>query len=156
VQVINLIVVQRVENRMKGGVPSVDGLQSGQGASHRNLRGDLADGWEMMNEQIGLHKENQARTVFHMIETMFRYCKHVVPSSYGQPRRMMVNSLMVQCKMVLSNHFDSSVLVTLIFGLRAWCSQSLAEPDGATSGPLRPNSQALRRCFRRILPRPSG
>jgi hypothetical protein len=51
---------------MKGGVPSVDGLQSGQGASHRNLRGDLADGWEMVNEQIGFHKEKQARTVFHV------------------------------------------------------------------------------------------
>ncbi len=42
---------------MKGGVPSVDGLQSGQGASHRNLRGHLTDGWEMVNEQIGFHKE---------------------------------------------------------------------------------------------------
>lgn len=52
-----IIVVQRVENRMKGGVPSVDGLQSGQGASHRNLRGHLTDGWEMVNEQIGFHKE---------------------------------------------------------------------------------------------------
>jgi hypothetical protein len=51
---------------MKGGVPSVDGLQSGQGASHRNLRGDLADGWEMVNEQIGFHKEKQASTVFHI------------------------------------------------------------------------------------------
>lgn len=129
---------------MKGGVPSVDGLQSGQGASHRNLRGHLADGWEMVNEQIGFHKEKQARTVFHIDRDHVPLCIHVVFELW-QPLHVVVDSLMeLQCKMVLSNHFDSSVLVTLISG------QSLTEP---TPGP---NSQALRRRFRRISLRPSG
>lgn len=72
--------------------------------------------------RLAFIKKSKQGQCFILIEMMFRFAI-TSSSSYGSFIIVVVDSLMeLQCKMVLSNHFGSSVLVTLIF------SQSLTKP----------------------------